>query len=241
MSVSSFRFARIIAMIRRGVWFMNPPEATGQVPEHVPHWMQVFSGLPVGGVEEVVDLPDEDPAWSPWSRVLISSRLPSALAAFSSASIRSSRSRGSTGFSISSSTSTKCGCSAWLPNRKAICSRMPVMISTGISRSLGSWLILRAIITPSAPRPIMMSSSSRSYFFFCSAARPSFGLYATSTSYLAAVRMDLMPSTKSGSSSIISSCLRSLIAGLRDHGWMGQPAPLRAGWCSLRYERAGGR
>ena len=32
-------------MIRRGVWLMNPPEATGQAPEHVPHWMQVFTGL----------------------------------------------------------------------------------------------------------------------------------------------------------------------------------------------------
>jgi len=38
--------ARIRAMMRRGELSMNPPEATGQVAEQVPHWMQVLIGLP---------------------------------------------------------------------------------------------------------------------------------------------------------------------------------------------------
>ena len=33
-------------MMRRGELSMNPPEATGQVAEQVPHWMQVLIGLP---------------------------------------------------------------------------------------------------------------------------------------------------------------------------------------------------
>lgn len=159
-------------MIRRGELSMNPPDATGQVAGQVPHWMQVLIGLPFEAYAWVADLLDKGHRVFGWRRAgrgrfrSRCSHLPGAFRASavlsSPATLLEQEIRRRPASRPGSSTACKVRVHGLAGEQER---HLLADAGNDQHRQVAQFRVfpsLRAIMIPSAPRPIITSSSSRS-------------------------------------------------------------------------------